>query len=326
MTIATLLMIAALAEWLAYTLNLQAYGLSSLPLALLLAMMTPERFASHRLRRLQPWLLKGGIMLFGVRWVNPHSWGVLLELLLAGLLVLMVTLLAGLVIGRLLGINRPQTALLSIGFAVCGGSAIAAATPVAHRHPHFRAAFAPQAISLIALFGLANLMLYPLLVDYLGSDRTAVVAGLSTPELAQAMIASTGLTAEAGQLALISKLGRVFLLGLALAVISRHLYGGQTASAAKGVNSISLMVRRYSFLGGFSLLAIAHVQYWLSDNQVQLLAGAGHILMLLAITLLGLHIRLTDVLRLNPSVVLLATLLWLVNLVAALIFSLPLSL
>ncbi|MFC3680015.1 putative sulfate exporter family transporter [Bacterioplanoides pacificum] len=325
MTVATLLMIAALSEWLANTLNLQVYGLSSLPLALLLAMMTPERFASHRLRRWQPWLLKGGIMLFGVRWVNPHSWSVLLELLLAGLLVLMVTLLAGLVIGRLLGINRPQTALLSIGFAVCGGSAIAAATPVAHHHPHFRAAFAPQAISLIALFGLANLMLYPLLVDYLGSDRTAVVAGLSTPELAQAMIASTGLTAEAGQLVLISKLGRVFLLGLALAVIGRHLYGGHTA-AANGGNSLALTLRRYSFLWGFALLAVAHVQHWLSDNQAELLAGAGHILMLLAVTLLGLHIRLADVMRLRPAVVLLATLLWLVNLVAALIFSLPLSL
>ncbi|GGY47795.1 membrane protein [Bacterioplanes sanyensis] len=329
MTLLLLLAIAGLAQTLGQWLPLEAWGISSLTLALLLALCVPAR-PSMRLQRWQPRWLKTGIVLFAAQWAAPPSWGLLLQLLLWVTLVLLSTLILGGWLAARLRVPRPQTALLSIGFAVCGGSAIAAAAPITSRHPHYGAADIARALVLVALLGMVNLLIYPWLMQWLGQPVAALVAGLPAPELAQVVIAGSAMPAEAAATALTVKLLRIGLLGLGLALLKYYLQSSALA-APQCVSSLSLADKarrwlcRYGFLPAFILLAVLHWQPWWPSFLNDVLTSLGHVLMLLAVTALGLQLRLADAAQLPVKVILLAMSIWAVNLSLAVVVGLWLS-
>lgn len=323
MELVVLLIVAALAEVAGLWFPLEAWGVSSLTLALLLAMCVPVR-SSARLQRWQPAWLKTGIVLFAVQWASPPSWAFLLQLLLWVALILISTLMAGMWLAARLGVPRPQAALLSIGFAVCGGSAIAAATPIIRQHPHGDSADIARALALVALFGVASLFIYPSVMQWLGQPVAALVAGLSAPEMAQAVIAGSAMPENAAATALTAKLLRVGLLGLALVMLRHYLQRSEGAFVAAS-NSLPLMAKYrlwlsgYGFLVGFIALAVLHWQPWWPSVLNATLTSLGHVFMLLAVTALGLQLRLADVVKLPATVALLALCIWVVNLSLALV-------
>lgn len=133
-------------------------------------------------------LLKLGVMLIGLR----LSLGQLGELGMLALPLVIGALLSGLglalLLGRLLGVNTRLTALLAVGSAICGASAIVATAPALRPRPEETG----YALACVALFGLLATLLYPVLLAGLFSEgrQVGLVLGASIHDTAQVTAAA----------------------------------------------------------------------------------------------------------------------------------------
>jgi uncharacterized integral membrane protein (TIGR00698 family) len=133
-------------------------------------------------------LLKFAVMLIGLRLslVQVGTLGLQALPLVVGALVAGLGLAWGL--GRLLGVGARLTALLAVGSAICGASAIAATAPALRPRPEETA----YALACVALFGLLATLLYPwLLGAWLPDGRLAgLVLGAAIHDTAQVTAAA----------------------------------------------------------------------------------------------------------------------------------------
>ena len=133
-------------------------------------------------------LLKLAVMLIGLR-LSLAQLGMLGALALP---MILGALAAGLgsmwVLHRLFGLERKLSALLAVGAAICGASAIAATAPVLRARPEHTA----YALACVALFGLGATLLYPWLLQAVLGDglRIGLVLGASVHDTAQVTAAA----------------------------------------------------------------------------------------------------------------------------------------
>ena len=120
--------------------------------------------------------------------------------------VVAVGLLLGTVLARRLGVRPPLSALITVGMAICGNSAILALAPIV-RAPHRETAYA---VSTITIFGLVGVLLLPVLGAALGlSDAVfGTWAGLAVNDTAQVVATGYAYSPPAGDVATVVKLTR----------------------------------------------------------------------------------------------------------------------
>ncbi|GHD61538.1 YeiH family protein [Jeongeupia chitinilytica] len=127
------------------------------------------------------------------------------------------------VLGKLLGVPDKLKILIGVGTAICGGSAIAAVTPILKPDDH-ETAFS---ISTIFLFNLVAVLLFPLLGHVLGlSDKGfGLWAGTAINDTSSVVAAGYSFSHLAGEYATIVKLTRATLIipvCLAMAAYMAH--------------------------------------------------------------------------------------------------------
>jgi uncharacterized integral membrane protein (TIGR00698 family) len=124
-----------------------------------------------------------------------------------------VTIVAGFALARLLGQPTGYGALAGAGTAVCGASATLATATVV---PHYQGKEADVAFVVVAVNSLATvgMLLYPLICVRLGFDpqTTGVMLGGTIHDVAQVVGAGYAVSEPVGNVAVIVKLFRVFLL------------------------------------------------------------------------------------------------------------------
>jgi len=165
--IAVAVALALLARAIADALAHGAVGLPRLPLspvmcAVVLGMLWRNTlgvpgWATNGLKWAMHQLLRTGIALVGLRLTLAGASSIALTALPVALVCLMVALLAGLGLARLFGVGTRLGALLAIGTAVCGCTAVVAMSPVI-RARHAETAFA---VTCVVLFGCAAMLCYP---------------------------------------------------------------------------------------------------------------------------------------------------------------------
>jgi uncharacterized integral membrane protein (TIGR00698 family) len=132
-----------------------------------------------------------------------------------------VTILAGFLTARALGLPSPYGALAGVGTAVCGASATLATSVVL---PDYSGKEADVVFVVVAVNALATLamVIYPPLDAALGFDgqTTGVMLGATIHDVAQVVGAGYSVSQESGDVATIIKLLRVALLVPAVLVIS----------------------------------------------------------------------------------------------------------
>lgn len=148
-----------------------------------------------------------------------------LESLSVTLVTVSAAFLAAWLLGRALGVTSRLKLLIGVGTAICGGSAIAAVTPIVKADEHDTA----FAISTIFLFNLVAVLTFPLLGHLLGlSDRGfGLWAGTAINDTSSVVAAGYSYSSAAGDFATIVKLTRATLilpvcLGLVLIEAWRH--------------------------------------------------------------------------------------------------------
>ncbi len=133
-------------------------------------------------------VLKLAVMLIGLR----LSLGQVGSLGLQAVPLVLGALLSGLglawLLGRVFGLGSKFTALLAVGSAICGASAIAATAPALRSRPEETA----YALACVALFGLAATVAYPWLLDACFEDgmQVGLVLGAAIHDTSQVTAAA----------------------------------------------------------------------------------------------------------------------------------------
>jgi uncharacterized integral membrane protein (TIGR00698 family) len=133
-----------------------------------------------------------------------------LESLSVTLVTMTVAFLTAWLLGRLLKVQDKLKILIGVGTAICGGSAIAAVTPIIKPDDH-ETAFA---ISTIFLFNLVAVLLFPLLghLLHLSDLGFGLWAGTAINDTSSVVAAGYSFSKEAGDYATIVKLTRATLI------------------------------------------------------------------------------------------------------------------
>ena len=148
-----------------------------------------------------------------------------LESLSVTLVTMSTAFVTALVLGRLLKVHNKLQILIGVGTAICGGSAIAAVTPIIKPDDHDTA----FAISTIFLFNVVAVLLFPLLghLLHLSDLGFGMWAGTAINDTSSVVAAGYSYSKAAGDFATIVKLTRATLiipvcLILAIAVAVRE--------------------------------------------------------------------------------------------------------
>jgi len=148
---------------------------------------------------------------------------------------MIVTIMAGFLGARVLGLPSPFGALAGVGTAVCGASATLATSTVV---PEYRGKDADVVFVVVGVNALATLaiVLYPPLCVALGFNEqtTGVMLGATIHDVAQVAGAGYAVSEAVGNAAVIVKLFRVFLLlPVVLAIGWWFMRQGTAARAAR---------------------------------------------------------------------------------------------
>lgn len=148
------------------------------------------------------------------------------SLVLGVVLVVVVGLGAGILIGRLFGLNPELAVLVACGNAICGNSAIAAVAPVIAADREDVA----SSIAFTALLGVVVVLALPMLIPLLDFSyyQYGVLAGMTVYAVPQVLAATFPVSALSGEVGTLVKLVRVLMLGpvvLFFALRYRHLRG-----------------------------------------------------------------------------------------------------
>jgi uncharacterized integral membrane protein (TIGR00698 family) len=150
--------------------------------------------------------LRLGITLLGARLTVSQLLATGLGSVVAIVVTVSSALLLGTWLARRFGLVPPLSALITVGMAICGNSAILALSPIIGAR-HRETAYA---VSTITIFGLIGVVLLPILGRLLAMTDAAfgTWAGLAVNDTAQVVATGFAYSAPAGDIATIVKLTR----------------------------------------------------------------------------------------------------------------------
>jgi uncharacterized integral membrane protein (TIGR00698 family) len=199
-------------------------------------------------------------------------------------------------LGRLLGLPIKLAALVAVGNAICGNSAIAAVAPVIRAEKKDVA----TAIALTAIVGVTIILTLPLLIPlaHLTFYQYGVLAGMSVYAVPQVIAASYPVSQISGDVATLVKLVRVLFLGpvaLVIGILSRRA----VEPTARGKQPAYVPW----FITGFVLLAIVRYTGFVPVPALTAAQTASRLLMVLAMAGLGLGVEFAALRKVGPRVI-----------------------
>ncbi len=233
------------------------------------------------------------------------------ESLLVILLTLSAAFVTAFLAGRLLQLNKKLTTLIGVGTAICGGSAIAAASSAIQAEDE-EISFS---ISTIFLFNVIAVFLFPLIGHLLHLSDTGfgMWAGTAINDTSSVVAAGYSYSNAAGNFATIVKLTRSLMIvpvTLALAYL--------TARSNRGQQSFNLAKVFPWFVLGFLAAALANTSGLLPANLSATLAQGGKFLIIMAMAAIGLNTSIQAFIKAGPKSLLLGAATWAAVMVSSL--------
>lgn len=163
------------------------------------------QFCSKRLLRL-------GIILYGFRLTFQDIAAVGAAGIIIDIVVVTVTILGGVAIGRLFKMDRDIALLTSVGSGICGAAAVLGAESTIQTKPYKTAV----AVATVVIFGTLAMFLYPIAyrsgILGLTPQEMGIFSGATLHEVAHAVGAGNAMGSEVANTAIIVKMIRVMLL------------------------------------------------------------------------------------------------------------------
>ena len=228
-------------------------------------------------------LLRLGIILYGFRLTFQNIVEVGGPAILIDTIVVIVTIVGGVFIGKLLKMDKDVALLTSVGSGICGAAAILGAEATIKTKPYKTAV----AVSTVVIFGTVSMFLYPVLYRHGGVDLTpgqmGIYTGSTLHEVAHVVGAGNAMGKEISDAAIIVKMIRVILLVPALLVISFFMAKRGVQGVAKGGSKITIPW----FAIGFLLVIGFNSFDFLPPHLIDFINNLDSFLLTMAMTALG---------------------------------------
>jgi uncharacterized integral membrane protein (TIGR00698 family) len=277
-------------------------------LGILVANLRPMPAVDAGARLARAWFLPVGIVLLGARLS-------LADILATGVgalavLVIDIVLVLGaiLVLGRVLGTSSRLAALIGVGTAICGNTAIVATAPVI-RAEERDVSFA---VATITIFGTAAVIVFPLIGHALGmSDALfGYWAGAAVNDTSQVTATAFSYSVPAGETATIVKLTRntlmvpvILVVGTWFATRSASAEAASAGASSPGRPNLLASARRAvpPFLFGFLAMALLNSAGFIPADVADVLVALSQVLIVMALVGVGLSTKLASLRVTGPG-------------------------
>lgn len=219
-------------------------------------------------------ILRAGIVLYGFKLTFQQVMEIGLPAIIADVLIIAGTLFIGLLVGKILRIDRETALMTSTGSAICGAAAVLGAEPVVKCAPHKTAV----AVSTVVIFGTISMFLYPVLyrsgILDLNDQAMAIYTGSTLHEVAHVVGAGNAMDAAGGHVAdaaTITKMIRVMMLAPVLVIMSlclaRVKKGGKGGSAEK--SKITIPWFAFGFLAIIGVNSVLQAASFIPESVLE---------------------------------------------------------
>ena len=200
----------------------------------------------------------------------------------------------GFFVRKMFGLNWKLGNLISAGTGICGGSAIAAISPVIDADDKDIA----FAMSSTFLFDMVMIALYPIMGKALGMTDIAygIWAGTSVNDTASVVASGYAFSEIAGDFATMVKLTRTIAIiptVLVFAFVGTRIKQKEMQASGEG-KKVKLAKIIPWFIGGFLLLAIVNSLGWIPEAVSGATKTCSKFLMVTALAAIGLGTSITD--------------------------------
>ncbi len=257
------------------------------------------------------YVLQLAVVLLGFEMNLATIWRVGQQSFVLILLTLTVALTTAYLAGRAFRVGGKLTTLIGVGTAICGGSAIAAASSAIEADDQEIS----YAISTIFLFNVAAVFLFPLLGHLLRLSDTGfgLWAGTAINDTSSVVAAGYSFSNAAGSFATVVKLTRsLMILPITLGLAVLHARGGRRA------NNFNLLRVFPWFVLGFLAAAVLSSSGLLAVESAAGLAATGKFLIIAAMAAIGFNTNLKKFIQTGPRPLLLGGFTWLVLMLVSL--------
>lgn len=252
----------------------------------------PEVFRSG-IQFSSKYLLRFAIILYGLKLNVDVILQDGLGLLLKGAIAIIFSILLMVYLAKKFKANEQLAMMLGVGTGVCGAAAIAAVSPIIKAKEEDTAI----GVGIIALVGTFFSIMYAILLPFLPlSDvQYGIWSGISLHELAHVALAAEPAGEEALAIALLAKLGRVFLL-VPLCFILIFWVKNRQQSQDKTATKVPFPYFLLGFIG-MSLFGsyVLGTLIPISDGVMDGISTATTFILTAAMVGLGLNVSLKDV-------------------------------
>jgi len=264
----------------------KAISLSPLIIGIILGMIYANSLRNHLPETWVPGIkfssktiLRLGIILYGFRLTFQDVVAVGVAGITIDVIIVTLTILGGVLVGRWLKMDRDIALLTSIGSGICGAAAVLGAEATMNTKPYKTAV----AVATVVIFGTLSMFLYPIgyrmgIID-LTPEQMGIFSGSTLHEVAHAVGAGNAMGEEIANISIIVKMIRVMLLVPVLLIL-----GWWVASSARknnkegGKSKVAVPWFAFGFLAviGFNSLVPlpAEVVGWINDFDTFLLTMA----------------------------------------------------
>ena len=165
-------------------------------------------------------ILRIGIILYGFKLTFQDITAVGLPAIIIDAIVVIVTILLGVFVGRLLKMDRSIALLTACGSAICGAAAVMGVDGAIRPKPYKTAV----SVATVVIFGTLSMFLYPILyragIFDMPAEQMGIFAGSTIHEVAHVVGAGNAMGPEISDSAIIVKMIRVMMLVPVLLVIA----------------------------------------------------------------------------------------------------------
>lgn len=230
-------------------------------------------------------ILRLGIILYGFKLSFQDVMAVGLPAIIIDAIVVTVTISLGILIGKMLKMDRSIALLTACGSAICGAAAVMGVDGAIRPKPYKTAV----AVATVVIFGTLSMFLYPILyrtgVFALPASQMGIFAGSTIHEVAHVVGACNAMGAAVSNTAIIVKMIRVMMLVPVLLIIAfftaKDLAGRNQGETEKAKITIPWFAILFLVVIGFNSLGL------LPESIVSFINTLDTFLLTMAMTALG---------------------------------------
>lgn len=198
---------------------IKALSLSPMIIGIVLGMLYANSLRNHLPATWVPGIqfcskkiLRLGIILYGFRLTFQNVFNVGMPAIIVDALIVCITICGGVLLGKLLKMDRDISLLTSVGSGICGAAAILGAESAIKTQPYKTAV----AVSTVVIFGTISMFLYPILYNSgiinMPAESMGIFTGSTIHEVAHTVGAGNAMGKEISDVAIIVKMIRVIML------------------------------------------------------------------------------------------------------------------